>query len=126
MKNVFIPVLADTELNPALLVPIIIGGSILLGIVIWRTISFILGLKKKKTVKFDNNEWFDALGNKDNIKEVSAVGSRLNVVLEDIEIINRDKLKELGVSNILVMSKKVTLVIEGKAEQVAEAIKNSL
>ena len=35
------------------------------------------------------------------------------------------RLKELGVSSILVMSNKVTLVIEGQAEKVSAVINNS-
>ena len=91
-----------------------------LGIVIYLIVSN----KKEKT----NNSgvWLLALGSKENIKEVSAVGSRLTVNLEDKEKIDRVKLKELGVSSVLVMSNKVTLVIEEKAEQVAASIQKDL
>ena len=57
---------------------------------------------------------------------MTAIGSRLSLKLENNELINKDKLKELGVSSVLVMSNKVTLVIEGQAEKVAEIIKKEL
>ena len=57
---------------------------------------------------------------------MTAIGSRLSVSLLDKEKIDREKLKELGVSSVLVMSNKVTLVIEDKAEQVAASIQKDL
>ena len=73
-----------------------------------------------------DTDWFLALGGKENIKEATAVGSRLNLNLANKDIIDRVKLKELGVSSVLVMSNKVTLVIEGQAEKIAQVINNSL
>lgn len=91
-----------------------------LGIVIYLIVS------NKKEKSNNSGVWLLALGNKENIKEVSAVGSRLTVNLEDKEKIDRVKLKELGVSSVLVMSNKITLVIEGKAEKIANLIKKDL
>ena len=70
----------------------------------------------------DLNEQYE----KGNIKEIKAIGSRLNLVLLDKEKINRGRLKELGVTSILVMSNKVTLVIEGQAEKIASSIQKDL
>ena len=83
-------------------------------------------IRRNKKPKFVDADWFEALGGKDNIKEAMAVGSRLSLYLKDKDAINRDRLKELGVSSVLVMSNKVTLVIEGHAEEVASMINNSL
>ena len=74
----------------------------------------------------NNDEWFVALGGKENVKEINAVGSRLSLVLIDKEKVDREKLKTLGVSSVVSMSNKVTLVIEGKAEKIAETLKSSL
>ena len=106
--------------------PFIIIGVVALLIVVAVIIAIFLIKGKKKKALFDGNSWVLALGDKENIKEVTAVGSRLSVVLVDKEKINREKLKELGVSSVLVMSNKVTLVIEDKAEQIAASIKNNL
>ena len=75
--------------------------------------------KKNKKAKIDdtpNDEWVLALGGKENILEVSATGSRLTVKLQDINNCDKDKLKALGVSNIVTMSDKLVLVVEDKAE----------
>lgn len=99
----------------------IIGGS-LLAVALVVCLVLFLNRGKKKSPKIDNSEWVEALGGNDNIVSITAVGSRLSLVLKDKENINRDKLKELGVSSVLVMSNKVTLVIEGQAENIAKAL----
>ena len=81
---------------------------------------------KSPKVKVNNDEWFIALGGKENVKEINATGSRLSLNLLDKEAIDREKLKTLGVTSVVSMSNKVTLVIEGKAEQIAETLKQSL
>ena len=123
MKNLFNPYILDTTLDNTAMILIIVGCVILLSVAIIIPISIN---KRKKSPKIDNNVWLIALGNKENIKEVNAIGTRLTVNLVDKEKIDREKLKELGVSSVLTMSNKVTLVIEGKAEIIAEAIKEGL
>ena len=124
MKFNSIPMILADTLDTLSIVLIIVGCSLLF---ISATVLAIVSIRKKKTAKaLDSNTWLTALGGKENIKDVSAVGSRLSINLEDKEKIDREKLKELGVSSVLVMSNKVTLVIEGKAEAVAESIKKVL
>ena len=83
--------------------------------------------RKRLNKKFSNGEsWVFALGEKENIKEVTATRSRLSAILVDNEKIDRELLKKLGVTSILVMSNKVTLLIEEKAEQVAVSIQKDL
>ena len=123
MKNYFNPFILDATINNIALILIIVGCAILFFVAISFT---IITIKKKKAPKLDNNVWLLALGEKDNIKEVNAIGSRLTLSLVDKEKIDREKLKELGVSSVLTMSNKVTLVIEGKAEIIAKAIKEGL
>ena len=93
------------------------------------TIILILYFNKKNTDKKGENkdttassDWLIALGGKENIIECTANGSRLSLRLNDQNKIDKEKLKELGVSNIVTMSNKVTLVLEDKAE----IIKNKL
>ena len=114
----------SNSLNPVLIgVFIAVGVLLIAGIVLFFVLRKSGGNNKKVAV---DSEWFDALGGKENIIEATAVGSRLSLKLNDKEQINRDKLKELGVSSILVMSNKVTLVIEKQAEKVANYINDSL
>lgn len=118
-------ILDDNTISPLLLAPIIIGLVALLTIVAIRVVSFIKN-KRKTAIKNDSEIWLIALGNKDNIKEFTATRSRLSLVLLDVEIIDREKLKQLGVTSIIVMSKKVTLVIENEAEKIASIIDKSI
>ena len=117
--------LLSSSINPAVIIAIAVVAALL---VVGCAVLLILRSKSNKTskAKVSDSEWIDALGGQNNILEASAIGSRLSVKLNDKEIINRDKLKELGVSSILVMSNKVTLVIEKQAEKVASAINHSL
>ena len=101
------------------------GGIALVVIVAIILVIVFVKARKGKTV-INNSDWLIALGDKENIKEVTATGSRLSLVLVDKEKIDREKLKQLGVSSVLVMSNKVTLVIEDKAEQIATSIQKDL
>lgn len=104
-------------------IALIIGGGVLLIIIV---LLLVFLLRKKKKIPIDNSVWLLALGGQENIKEVTAIGSRLSLALVDKEKIDREQLKTLGVSSVLTMSNKVTLVIEGEAERIAESIKSSL
>lgn len=101
--------------------------------VIIAAVVIIILIRNKKSYKGKNdnlqvstNEWLEALGGKDNIIELSAVGSRLNVMLNNKDLMNREKLTGLGVSNIMIMANKVILVIEDKAEKIASKIESDL
>lgn len=117
--------LLSSSINPVVIIAIAVVAALL---VVGCAVLLILRSKSNKTskAKVSDSEWIDALGGQNNILEASAIGSRLSVKLNDKEIINRGKLKELGVSSVLVMSNKVTLVIEKQAEKVASAINHSL
>ena len=80
---------------------------------------------EKKGVN-DINEWINALGTKENIVEVNAIGSRLSIKLKDKEKINREELTRLGVKSIVMMSDKVTLVSELDNQKIMEEIKKGL
>lgn len=84
------------------------------------------GKKQKPKLVVNNNEWLLALGGKENINEVSAVGSRLTVALKDSGTIDKEKLTTLGVTSTMKMSNKIVLVIEDKAEQIASSINSEI
>lgn len=103
--------------------------AVAIAVIIAITIFLIIFLnrknKGKKTKVVDNtkgDDWLIALGNKENIIESSANGSRLTLKLADQNKIDKEKLKELGVSNILTMSDKVILVLEDKAELIKQKL----
>ena len=112
------------EVNTQLVIWLVAVDAALLLFVVFFVIRY--RVKKSAKAQINNDDWLMAVGGKENIKEVNAVGSRLSINLLDKEKIDREKLKTLGVSSVLVMSNKVTLVIEGKAEKIAESLKQSL
>lgn len=118
----------NTNLLFLLSVPAIIGiaGGAALLVIIVVLLLYLFVFKKKKNKKVDNSAWLIALGEKENIKEIKGIGSRLSVVLVDQNKVDKKQLKGLGVSNILTMSNKITLVIEGEAERIAELLNRSL
>ena len=116
------PLLTNTL--PTYLWAIIIGGGVLLIAVIVFLIIFFS--KRKKTPKIDDGVWLIALGGKENVNSVSAIGSRLTLSLVDKEKVDREKLKELGVGSVLTMSNKVTLVIQKQALEIANRIQEAL
>ena len=86
-------------------------------------VVLLLLLNRKKNVKpavqiAEKSKWVEALGGSDNIISSEAYGSRLAVQLQDKTKMNKDALKELGVTNFIEMSNKVTLLLEDKAELV--------
>ena len=64
------------------------------------------------------------LGNKENISSLESKGSRLVVVLKDKTLMNEEELKNVGVSSLVKMSSKVTLVLGNLSSEV-EKVFNS-
>ena len=124
MVNTFNLPLLTSEINPTLIIALAVLNGLMLLLVVIMVIRYFVTKSPKQAV--NNDEWFVALGGKENVKEINAVGSRLSLVLVDKEKVDREKLKTLGVSSVVSMSNKVTLVIEGKAEKIAETLKGSL
>ena len=104
----------------ALWIAISLVGVIVIAIVI----ILIFGVKKKEPVEpiAEKSEWVEALGGPDNIVSTEAVGSRLVVNLKDKSLLNKETLKKLGVTNIIEMSNKITLLLEDKAELVKKEL----
>jgi len=81
------------------------------------------GEPEKKKVNYRDKEavkssYFEALGGEDNIIEKKIEGSRINLVLKDYTIIDKEKLKEAGVDGFIKMSNKLCLVVKGDAAKV--------
>lgn len=110
------------------------GIFLALGIVL-IIVLVIVGLlvfnqsRKRKINKSEANSsisWIEALGDKDNIIEISGNRSRLVVSLKDTDKINRMTLNKLGVKNIIMMNNKITLVINNDASLIAKEINQNL
>ena len=116
--------LLNSSTLPTYLITIIVGGCLL--VVAALVVLIIVFGKRKKPTIVDEIAWITALGGKDNIASVSAIGSRINLSLKDKEKIDRTKLSNLGVNSVLVMSNKVTLVIANNAVDIAETISKGI
>ena len=97
---------------------IAVGLVVVIAIVV--VLILVLGRKTKKAVPqiAEKSKWVEALGGSENIVSSEAYGSRLAVSLVDKSLMNKEALKELGVTNFIEMSNKVTLLLEDKAELV--------
>ena len=107
--------------NNALWIALAIVGVITICVVL----ILVLGRKNKKApepVIAEKSKWVDALGGAENIISSEAYGSRLAVKLQDKSLINKEELKQLGVTNFIEMSDKITLLLEDKAELVKKEL----
>ena len=112
-------------LNP-LLIGLLIGlGVIILGVLIFVLIK-IFGKKRVKSLPIaSKSEYFEALGGEDNYIDSSRDGSRIIVHLKDYSKIDKEKIKEAGVTGFIEKSDKLTLVVKDNAEEVYEKIFNA-
>ena len=68
---------------------------------------------KQKAIK--NEAALAALGGAENILDHSLNGSRVILILSNYDAVNVEALKELGVSSVVKMTNKITLVVKGDA-----------
>lgn len=73
----------------------------------------IIKAPQQKAIK--NEAALAALGGAENILDHSLNGSRVILVLSNYDAVNVEALKELGVSSVVKMTNKITLVVKGDA-----------
>ena len=112
LKDDFNAFLKNNALWIALALVVVIAIVVVLILVLGRK------TKKAKPQIAEKSKWVEALGGKENIVSSEAYGSRLAVSLVDKSLMNKETLKELGVTNFIEMSNKITLLLEDKAELV--------
>ena len=105
--------------------------AVVVAIVLTIVIIFLIKNRKPHKPKKEistaaPDEWVDALGGSDNILEVTSAGSRLSIKIKNGDLINRDALTGLGVTSIVLMSNKVTLVTNLDNTKIEENLKNHL
>ena len=66
------------------------------------------------------------LGGGENLKTVEACITRLRLVVNDTDLVDKDKLKSLGASGVMQVGNNVQVVIGGKAEKVASDMRREL
>ncbi len=99
-----------------------IGALVLIVLLIFIDKRFISKPKKAPVSEETASLYLEALGGKDNIKEKSLEGSRIILRLNDYGAVNRDKLREAGVTGFIQMSDRLTLVVKGNAMEVYQKI----
>ena len=102
-------------------------------VIIISTLLIIFVIKNKKKSKpvkqiseASSDEWISALGGQENILEVMATGSRLSIKLKNTELVNREELTKLGVTSVVMMSDKITLVTNLDNQKIVEKLQKSL
>lgn len=105
--------------------------AVVVAIILTIVIIFLIKNRKPSKPKKEistaaPDEWVDALGGSDNILEVTSAGSRLSIKIKNGDLINRDALTGLGVTSIVLMSNKVTLVTNLDNTKIEENLKNHL
>lgn len=68
-------------------------------------------LKKEKAMR-DGKVYLEALGGESNVIGKSLEGSRIIVSLKDYELVNKDKLRDYGVSGFVKMSDHLVMVVK--------------
>lgn len=119
--------LTDTITKDQLTLYICLGVTVLV-LLILGAILIVTILKKKKIKDSENkvNQQIDtstdslvlALGGKDNIKKIEAVGSRVKVAVIDFTKVNQEEVKTLH-SSVLFMGEQVYFVIGSLSQQFA-------
>ena len=107
--------------NNALWIALVLVGIIVITVVVILLVNK-KGNKKPEVKVAEKGAWVEALGGEENIISSEAVGSRLVVNLKDKSLLNKEALKELGVTNFMEMSNKITLLLEDKAELVKKEL----
>lgn len=105
----------------------LIIGLIILGIIIVVVIVLLIRNKAKSNNKKASNDLFnqimEGLGGIANIDSLEAKMSRLNVSLKNDNLLNIESLKSSGVSRVIKMSSKITLLIGNVASEIEEQFK---
>ncbi len=68
------------------------------------------------------NEILIALGNKENLKSLDACITRLRVQVEDINKVDKDKLKELGAAGVMVVGNNIQAIFGPKSDTLKSEI----
>lgn len=108
----------------------LIIGLIILGIIIVVVVVLLIRNKTKSNNKKASNDLFnqimEGLGGIANINSLEAKMSRLNVSLKDDSLLNIESLKSSGVSRVIKMSSKITLLIGNMASEIEEQFKKEI
>lgn len=87
------------------------------------TLLLLLKPKKKPAPRpVEKSAYLSAMGGEENIVSHLRKGSRIELVLKDYSLLDKERLKAAGVDSFILMSNKLTLVIQGDAERVEKTL----
>lgn len=98
-----------------------LAGAVFLTVLGLFLYTYFKGKKQGPIIKaperkvIQNEEVLKALGGAENILDHSLNGSRVILVLNNYDLVDDKALKEMGVSSIVKMTNKITLVVKGDA-----------
>ena len=84
---------------------------------------FLLKPKKKPAPRpVEKSAYLSAMGGEENIVSHLRKGSRIELVLKDYSLLDKERLKAAGVDSFILMSNKLTLVIQEDAVRVEKTL----
>ncbi len=79
-------------------------------------------LKTSNEIPFNMQIFINALGGKDNIVATEATISSVKITFKNINLVNKEKVKELSQRGILVSEEKITILFGNYSEALKQAI----
>ena len=100
-------------------------------VIVFALIKTIKFAKKKQSFIEEESEntieqkavFFEAYGGESNVKEIVNEMSRITVTVEDIDLVNTEKLKELGATGILLVGNQVKCGFGDRAKNIYNIMK---
>src|SRR5574344_138617 len=76
----------------------------------------------KKDVKLDMNKLVEYLGGKDNIIDTEVNLSRFIVTLKNIDLVDKEAIKDLGARGIVEVDNKLKIILDPESKQLKKYI----
>ena len=114
-----------------LIIAIVLTSAILVLTLIAVIVAIVKNTKKanqrKKIIESEgkNLELIEAFGEA-NIKDVEMEMSRITITVKNIEIVNADRIKELGASGVLLVGDKVKCSFKENVEEIYNELKGAI
>jgi len=78
--------------------------------------------KKSNQIPFDLNIFLKCIGSRENIIDIKSTLNSIILSLDNISLIDKDKLKKIGIKGILINEKSITLVLGNYAEELKKQL----
>lgn len=90
-------------------------------------LTLVIVLKKKKHPRIKVNQEFireiiDALGSRKNILNASTINGRIHFEVENLELLNQAKLKELSTTGVFITNQSVKMLFSYDSELICKEV----